>query len=299
MHSNLQYLPRNQVDTGKWDRCIDTASNTLIYGYSWYLDGMARHWDALVWKDYEAVMPLTWNRKWGIAYLYQPPFVQQLGIFSTHALTVEMEQAFLDELPERFRFAEIFLNYAHPRNTEPRPNFILTLNRSYDQLRACYKKDLLKNLKRAAQFNLTYTTQVAVDVVLDAFEKLYGARLPHIERDDYARFKKMCLSKGRQVIVRAAMENEEVLCAALLLRDRKRLYLLHSVTWPVGRDKEANHFLLDMIISEFAGTDLIMDFEGSDVPGIAMFYRNFGSVDQPYFFYRYNHLPPVIRWLKR
>jgi hypothetical protein len=43
---------------------------------------------------------------------------------------------------------------------------------------------------------------------------------------------------------------------------------------------------------------MILDFEGSDHPGIAHFYANFGGIDQPYFFYRRNRLPWPIRWLK-
>ena len=31
-------------------------------------------WDALVLDDYAAVMPLTWRRKYGTRYLYQPAF---------------------------------------------------------------------------------------------------------------------------------------------------------------------------------------------------------------------------------
>jgi hypothetical protein len=43
---------------------------------------------------------------------------------------------------------------------------------------------------------------------------------------------------------------------------------------------------------------MILDFEGSDQPGIAHFYSNFGGVDQPYFCYRRNRLPWPVRWLK-
>ena len=66
-------------------------TNGFIYGYSFYLDHMAKHWDALVSGDYEAVMPLTWNRKYGIYYLYQPFLAAQLGVFgaSINAATVE------------------------------------------------------------------------------------------------------------------------------------------------------------------------------------------------------------------
>jgi hypothetical protein len=298
MHSNLQYLRRGQLDTGKWDRCIDDAANGLIYGYSWYLDHMAQHWDALVWKDYEAVMPLTWNRKWSIGYLYQPPFTQQLGIFSKQPVTSELEDAFLNELPLRFRFAEIFLNYAHPRNDNLRSNFILPLHTSYEEIKANYQNVLLKNLKRAANAGMEYTTQPSAGMVMDAYAELYGARTPHVNRDEYNRFTNLCAQNPQHVLVRGATKNDQLCSAAILLKDSRRLHLIVSVTWPAGRDTQANRFLLDMMIQEFAGSNLVFDFEGSDIPGIATYFKNFGSINQPYYFYRYNRLPAMIKWLK-
>jgi len=70
----IKHLQQKEIDKIKWDACISNAANGLIYGYSFYLDTMARHWDALVLNDYEAVMPLTWNKKYGFYYLYQPAF---------------------------------------------------------------------------------------------------------------------------------------------------------------------------------------------------------------------------------
>ena len=55
-----------------------------------------------------------------------------------------------------------------------------------------------------------------------------------------------------------------------------------SVSLPAGRVKRAHFYLLDQLIAEFATKNMILDFEGSDVPGIAEFYRKFGSVNQPY-----------------
>ena len=75
-----------EIDFIKWDNCISNAPNGLIYGYSYYLDHMASQWDALVLNDYEAVMPLTWNRKYGIHYLYQPFLTAQLGVFGKNII---------------------------------------------------------------------------------------------------------------------------------------------------------------------------------------------------------------------
>src|ERR1051325_9907587 len=79
--SSVSYLQNANIDKVKWDKCIDTATNGLIYAYSFYLDTMAKNWDALVMNDYEAVMPITWNKKYGIYYVYQPAFTANLGVF--------------------------------------------------------------------------------------------------------------------------------------------------------------------------------------------------------------------------
>jgi hypothetical protein len=55
----IQYLSHKNIDKIKWDAVIASSSNRLIYGYSFYLDHMAKQWDALILNDYEAVMPLT------------------------------------------------------------------------------------------------------------------------------------------------------------------------------------------------------------------------------------------------
>lgn len=298
LHSKLTYLHRNEINTAKWDQCINMACNSLIYPRSFYLDHMAKHWDALVWGDYEAVMPLPWNQKWGIKYLYQPAFTQQLGIFGNIPVTNALEASFLSEVQQHFRFAEIFLNYAHPATIQ-RSNFVLPLHRSYERLRMQYKRVLLKNLVRAKRYNLLYSNEIDYKVVMEGHKELYGHRTPHVTRDDYDRFEKLCLSVDKnELVVRAVRENDKLLAAALLLHKKNRLYLLQSVTWPEGRIKEANRFLIDRLISEFSASDNVLDFEGSDLPGVAEFYKNFGAKDEPYYFYRYNHLPWLIKWAK-
>src|SRR6478609_8282347 len=95
---NIRYLLHHEIDKPKWDRCVKEADNGLIYGYSFYLDHMAYQWDGLVLNDYEAIMPLTWNKKYGICYLYQPFFTASLGVFGS-GLNVALVNDFLDAIP--------------------------------------------------------------------------------------------------------------------------------------------------------------------------------------------------------
>ncbi len=299
---NIRYLRRAEIDIAKWDQCVDLAPNGLIYAYSFYLDYMAKHWDALVMNDYEAVMPLTWNKKWSIKYLYQPPFTQQLGVFAKSTIDASLMQKFLNRANRHFLFAEIFLNYGNPvvPASVKKNNFILSLDKEYSAIRQLYKKDMLKNLKHAGQFSLNYVKDFDLETALITYRQKYGRRTPHLSRKDYERFERLCfyLREKKLIILRAACIDEFPLAIALFLKKKNRMYLIQSTTSDEGRKMEANHFLLDHIIKEFAGNDVILDFEGSDIPGIAHFYENFGGTNQSYFFYRHNALPWPVKYLK-
>ena len=95
MQDQIRYVKRKDIDAQKWDECISNSPNGIIYAYVFYLDCMADQWDALVYNDYEAIMPLTWRKKYGVAYLYQPFFTQQSGIFSQQPVTASIIAAFL------------------------------------------------------------------------------------------------------------------------------------------------------------------------------------------------------------
>lgn len=301
-NSHIRYIPRLEINTDAWNTCLECSQNELIYGHAEYLDHMAKNWDALVLNEYEAVMPLTWNSKWGIKYLYQPPLTPQLGLFSVSGLTIELVSAFVDAIPKEYKFSEIFLNYANSESRLlPHDNFILDLRRSYSEISASYKQDLLKNLKRSVKHKFIYEEFKDLDRALDLHQHRYQERTAHVKKPDYERFRHLChllRAKGSILLRSISLNNQELLALALVLRSQKRLYLLESTTLQNGRECQANHFLLDAIIREFASQDLIFDFVGSSIPGIAHFYKNYGAVNQPYFFYYMNQLPWPLRLFK-
>jgi hypothetical protein len=77
------------------------------------------------------------------------------------------------------------------------------------------------------------------------------------------------------------------------------LYNLMNSTTNAGRKTGANHFLFDEIFKEFAASNLVFDFEGSDIPGVKIFYEKFGAANQPYYRLHFNKLPPLIKWIKQ
>ena len=304
----IRHLTYKEIDKSKWDGCIRNAMNSLIYGYSFYLDAMSANWDALVLGDYEAVMPLTWKSKWGIKYLYQPAFIQQSGIFFTKDLTAGQTRSFIEQAFIKFKFAEVTLNFLNETEWADqsvqisyRNNFIIDLNKPYDALYQNYDPAFTKSLRRIKKFGMLYVASLNYQKTIELYKYLYGKRLSFFSGKSYSQFETVCkkLFKENSLVIRHARSTDnQLLASVIFLRDEKRLYNIISCITTQGKQLEANYFLYDRIINEFANQNILLDFEGSDVDGIATFYKKFNPQNQPYPFIRHNNLSRIARMFK-
>ena len=306
---NIRYLTYGEIDKQKWDTCIYHSVNSLIYAEAAYLDHLSPNWEALVLNDYEAVMPLTWKIKWGIRYLYQPAFFQQGGVFSAKKPSAKTIRAFIDEASKHFRFAECTVNYLNECLPEKgfqfklRNNYILYLGAGYTHISRQYNSYIKQRLNRLKKFSLQYQVSDDYGMAIKLYKKLYGDRMPSVSNKDYVQFEKLCkvLHNDKRLIVRKVMNSDgkELLAMALMLRDRRRIYNIISCILPAGKKLLANYFLFNEVIREFASEKLVLDFEGSDIPGVAYFYKKFAASNQQYTFVKFNNLPMPIKLLKR
>jgi hypothetical protein len=299
---DIRFLNRNQIDIVKWDHCITNAVNSLIYAHSFYLDIMAKNWSGLVLNDYQAVMPLTWNRKFGFTYLYQPSFTAQLGLFADNISDLDLISSFIKKAKYHFKFCEINLNAKNiTPGTIQRSNYILPLTQPYTEIRKNYKKRLLENLAEAETNHLIYKQETDFYSAIRSFQSEYGKRFLHVKEQDYLNFGVLCneLQKKNMLFVRQVVDQAgNMLSSSIFFYDRQRIYNIMSVTKKNGREKKSHFLLLDQLIREFSSGSFLLDFEGSDVPGIAEFYRKFGPQLVPYHFLRFNHLPFPLRLFK-
>jgi len=301
----IRYLSRKEIDDQQWDHCIDQAANSLIYGYSYYLDAMALQWDALVLNNYEAVMPLTWNKKYGFYYLYQPAFTASLGIFGRQ-LTEETIALFLQSIPSRFRLIEISLNKANTLASSPLPlqlrtNYVLDLGQSYEQLRKAYRENHRRNIQRALQTGCSLTQDVPLESIIELNKQLL-ASLQAPSEADYIRFTNLCNSLNeRGEIKRYGVVNAkgQLLASAVFFFSGNRIYYILVGNHPDGKTIGASHLLIDSFIRDHAGQPFILDFEGSDIRSLAFFYSGFGAAAELYPALHINKLPFYIRWFKK
>ena len=303
--ADIKYLIYSQIEKNKWDDCISNASNGLIYPYSYYLDTMARNWDALVLGDYQCVMPLTWNKKFGIYYLYQPPFAASLGIFGS-GITKELVEDFLTAIPDKFKYWDIYFNGSNNFSPESFPfyqrtNFILDLKSSYADLYTNFRDNIKRNIKKASQFQLVTKKDIPVAAVI-ALARQQSRAFADIKECDYQNLETLYryLYEQEKATTYGVYSNEgQLIASAAFLFSHNRAYYILVGNHPNGKTLGASHVLVNAFISDHAGRELLLDFEGSDISSLAFFYSSFGAVEEIYPAIRLNRLPAPLKWLKK
>ena len=287
----VKYLEHKEINFEKYDKCISGSENAFIYAYSWYLDMVAENWDVLVLGDYETVMPLTHRKKYGIRYIFLPAWVQQLGVFSANSIEEDLIIDFVNAIPRKFRSIDILFNNKNifsSNKLEIRNNYILDLNRDYKLLFNNFTKGRKSSIKQAKKYGLILRESNNAESLIQLFMKNIGAELNKSERD-YATIRNLVyvgLKKDKVKIYKVFDENANEIGGAIFLMDNNRITYLFSAVNKNGRDKQAISFLIDFIIEKYAGQELILDFEGSMIKGIANFFKSFGSIRENYYLYR-------------
>ena len=107
---SIKYVPYQELNFSKWDRCIDTAYNREIYAYSWFLNSVTNHWDALIENDYEKVLPLPVSFFMGKSFIYQPLMAPELGVFSPDPVHKSTISEYIGLVFEKYKYAELPFN---------------------------------------------------------------------------------------------------------------------------------------------------------------------------------------------
>lgn len=298
---NIQYIKHQHIDKRKWDRCIEESINKSVYAHSWYLDIVSPGWDALVEDEYLSVFPLTHRTKFGIRYVCQPPFTQQLGLFTRGLLTLEKTDEFLNRAISSFKLIEIALNSMNKTSCEKgvsmRINKVLDLIPDYATLVSGYSDNLRRNLQKAGKAKLEFKKDIDIQIIIDLFAQNRGKHVHTLgAKELYLLSLLFVAGYQRKCAFNCGVKdgNGHIIAGAVFFHLHDRLVFLFSGLNETGKHHGAMAFLIDHVIREYAGTQCIFDFEGSMDPGLARFYGSFGSVNSAYPMVNSNTLPLFV-----
>jgi hypothetical protein len=308
MNSSVKIISSREIDKAKWDACLDRADNGLIYGYAFYLDAMAKHWDGLVMNDYEAVMPLIWNKKFGIYYLYQPHFTPVCGIFGDN-LSSELTAQFLHAIPKKFQYWDFDINNSSALNKmgeikfAKRVNQVISLNASEAEITSSYKRLAKRMLRKSREQNLHVNEYADPNSIIDFYKKNYYPRKhPDVRPEDYEQLKgviEVANKKGKVQTYAAIAASGNMEAVYLVLSDQRCVYSLLGGSTEEGKKCGAFYLLTHTAIIKNCEAKRIFRFEGSDIQGIALFNHQFGAIPTCYYHVQRNKILWPFKYLKQ
>ncbi|HZK61969.1 MAG TPA: hypothetical protein VFC41_07810, partial [Anaerovoracaceae bacterium] len=285
----IVYHKNNEVDREQWDNCIRNSPGVKPYAYSWYLDIMAPGWEALVDDDYDSVFPIPGFRRFGIQYVANPVFLQQLGAFSPDKTESKSIIEFLNYMPGFYRLIDLCVKQKidiEKFKVTEKVNFELDISKSYEKIRDNFSPHCIRNIEASAKKKPELVSDVTPDEIIDLFIMNKGKEISGIKIRDYQRLKNLmnfCLKnkKGRIIGVRAT--KRRLIYGIFLVETPGNKTMLFVVNTPQSRERRIGYYMVNYLIKNHSSTRTILDFAGSSIPSIASFMESFGCVNVPYY----------------
>lgn len=287
----IQFVTSDHIDPKRWDDAIYSSQFPSIFATYQFLSLSCKTWGALIDETYQTLIPLPYNVKFGVHYIYTPPFISRLGIFSSKSIDQQDILGMLSQIPSKFVLKELILNQCNDLDTGNLfTSYDLSLNSSFDTLYSSFSSNTKRNIKDAETKGLTYSDHVEIEEVIQLFKQNRGKELskkiPQNHYDILITLAK--LAEKNDLLDKVAVRNSQgvLIAAALFLKDQDRIWFWFSGRNNEFADQKGMFFLINEYIKQHTNQQIILDFNGSNNPNIARFYAGFGSQKYTYPFYQ-------------
>ncbi len=269
---------------------MNASDHPAIHAQSGCLDATAESWDLLafpVHAGYKVVIPLPYIKILGIKILMQPLYCPYLGVFCLPEVLNSLQAVDIPRVIQKhFKFIHSY--HFHPANgffdhigaLSFKENHQLHPQTSFEAIRSDFHKSRKWRINQASKSGLLIKETNDISLLTQMFKRYLneqidgGITAPNLKKlSNLVHF----LQKQQSVRMLRAILNGEVLAINLVIYNASRAVNLISVSSEKGKNYHAMSLIMEDQLKHFAAKDIIFDFEGSHIPGIASFYGSFGA----------------------
>lgn len=312
--NGISFYLRKQIDFAAWDACVEVSEERNIYAFSWYLDCITqKNWGAFICVEngqYIAIMPLPLKQKFGIYYIAQPFWVQQLGIYSiTGNAKIAMNRFISNQLLYAFSYVNYSFNikneidfpkFSSDLACQKRITCLLPLNEPHETLKARYSYEKRRSLRILTDLIISESTDI--QTVINIFRENKGTEISDLHEQHYKILANLFIEAHRlqKVMLLVAHDTDgQIMAGGLFLIDQPFITFLFSASSAEAKRHSAMAKIIDTAVQKFANQGLTLDFEGSMIPGVAQFYQSFGAKPHVYSSCHYNRWQKITDLLRR
>lgn len=278
----IKKVKYHEIDFAKYSQCLENACQNADYADKQFLDIVSdRQWFLLVYGDYEAVMPVSYVRKFGFVFILMPKICQQLGVFSKEDQP-DINKQFYDYLDQNF----LVVIYAF--NGDNQFYFETKKKTSY-----LLKKDSYANTKKNYSIHRRRNVRIIGDLVgnikfknnyqeedKEFFLKNTKGTTKEKDRHDYFNIFQKLVEKNIGSLIILEFKNKIQSFVYLYEGNRRRYLSLFINGYPL-QNPNLPSIMVDQCLQEFI-EDKNFDFMGSEVENVAKFNERFGAISYRY-----------------
>ncbi|SER00755.1 hypothetical protein [Neolewinella agarilytica] len=296
MSTTIRRIPRKQINREKWNLAVNTEQYPSPYGLCWWLDAVTdSSWEGLIMGDYQLVLPIPFFLKVGpLALVNGAPFTQHLGPFGEGS--PEEKQAIVSRVSTLRYVRKLSTLVKAPGNRfriTSRNNYELNLLPGYGRISKGYRADLRRKLRRN---KLSAPVKISAEDFIRFYLDTLGEKISMSYKNQGVVHSLLLADRkygeGACYALKAE-DSGEMLGALFLAKNGSRIVNLMAASTKEGYKQNAMAVIIDSIIREYASRDILLDFEGSDIPGVASFFSGFGASRLHYYQHQDKRLVPI------
>ncbi|WP_228412464.1 hypothetical protein [Chryseobacterium sp. G0240] len=266
----------------KYSHCLENSEQRKYSATKDFLDITSKkQWEILVYKDYEAVMPVPYIRKYGIKIVHNPKLCQQLGVFSAKD-DIELNEVFLHYLETHYLIRAYPFNDVNQLRTKMRmkKNFLI-YPETYEQVYSRYSPKRKRKLRLDDE--VVKNSEIRL-LAYDEAENFIKTNMIGLSKEsDLPDFMEIFKTSYQLNYLKflAFFYHHKIINIIATYSDCEMVALLGTFNDKDYVKLSGASVLIDHTLKETIETH-IFDFEGGDLPNIEEFFRGFRPELRPY-----------------
>ena len=269
-------IERAEIDADKWQQFVADFPEAYYHELS-LLDALGVPFVGFVYGEYQACLPVFEKKKFGIAtYAFQPILIQRCFVPSRY------EQSLINQLRKTYFHFDIAIATENDQEGD-QANMFLPAGHNGE-----IKSKVLAVCNKIEQQGV----QVRLVSNVVAFEYLnkHLFSLPNFSDSELQIVQSAFENKEVNLVSYAAMQGDEILGVASIVKTPQRWVYAKGTTPRHSEFSELGVYLLKKIL-ESREENVVFDFGGSMIPGVAAFFRKFKPNQEYYKKYTYFKFP--------
>jgi len=311
-------MPEHLTDIKRYRKLCNENKTIPLFMQAWWMDVVCfkEKWDVILYEKKNrivAVWVYHYVTKLGFKIIIQPQLTQTNGIWIDRTINLsknevinfdnEVMKFLIDQIHKR-KFSYYDQNFHHSitnwlplywngfQQTTRYTYQILDISDTAD----CYenfsyaKKKQIKKAEKTIKIEFNLNSELFYEHLVKNF-KTFGQNV-YYKKDFFLRLFQACKNRNQGCIISAFDEQKCFHAALFIVWDENTAYNLISAINPEFRSSGASTLIVWEAIKYMSSKTKIFDFEGSMNKNIENSFRQFGTVQIPYFRIRkFNSIP--------